>query len=119
VKRSEHGRFGRALGLAVTDQIDHHRHAERVREQDEFLPLVAAHLAGFGQDFDRLEPFGLGQLDLLDEVVQVLDQRQHDPPQPGVGRRREAGQHSRRDVVFGGGAPQFFLPIRHRRLLAV
>ena len=66
--------FGRALGLSVTDQVDHHRHPERIREQDELLPLVAAHLASFGQDLDRLEPFRLGQLDLFDEFVQMADE---------------------------------------------
>ena len=79
MERTEHGRFGRALGFPVADQVDHHRHPERIGEQNEFLAFVAAHLAGFSQNLDRMEPFGLGQFDLLDELVQVLDERQHDP----------------------------------------
>ena len=57
----------------MVDQVDHHRNAEGVREQNELLPLVAAHAAGFGQDLDRLKPFRFGQLDLLDKGMQVLD----------------------------------------------
>ena len=67
VERAEHRRFGRPVGFPMIEQVDHHRDAQRIGEQDEFLPLVAAHLTGFGQDLDRLEPFGLGQLHLLDE----------------------------------------------------
>jgi hypothetical protein len=39
VKRPEHRRFSGALGFAVVQQIDDHRDPERVREQDELLPL--------------------------------------------------------------------------------
>jgi hypothetical protein len=116
VERPEHRRFGGAFRFAVADQIDHHRNAERIREQDEFLPLVAAHLAGFGEDFDRLKPFGLGQLDLLDEGVQVFDEPQHDLAQTRIGRRREARQHGRGDVVLGGTVPRVVVPFGHRRL---
>jgi hypothetical protein len=85
----------------VIDQVDHHRDPERIRKQDELLALVAAHLAGFGQDLDRLEPFRLGQLDLLDEGVEVVDQAQHDAAQPRVGRRGKPRQDLGGDVVFG------------------
>ena len=81
--------LGGAVGFAVAQQVDHHRHAERIREQDEFLALVVGHVAGLGQDLDRLEPLRLGQVDLLDERVQVADQAQHDLPEPRVRRLRE------------------------------
>jgi hypothetical protein len=78
-----------------------HRDAERVREQDEFLPLVAAHPAGLGQDLDGLEPLRLGQLDLPGEGVQMLDETEHDLPQPRVRRLRKSLQYLGGDVVFG------------------
>ena len=74
----------------MVDQVDHHRNPQRVGEENEFLPLVAAHAAGFGQDLDCLKPLGLGQFHLLDEGVQVLDKGKHDLLQPRVRRLREA-----------------------------
>src|SRR4029077_5357877 len=87
--------------LAMADQIDHHRHAEGVREQNELLPLVAAHPTGLGQDLDRLEPLCFGQFDLFDEGVQVLNETQHDLPQPWVGCLGKSLQYLGGDVVFG------------------
>jgi len=101
MERAEHCRLGRTVRFAVADQIDHHRDAERVREQDEFLPLVAAHPAGLGQNLDCLKPLSLGQFDFLDEGVQVLDETQHDLPQPRVRRFGKSLQYLGGDVVFG------------------
>ena len=101
VERAKHRRLGGTIRFAVADQVDDHRDPERVREQDEFLPLVAAHPTGFGQDLDRLEPLRLGQLDFLDEGVQVLDETQHDLPQPRIRRLRKSLQHLGGNVVFG------------------
>jgi len=92
----------------MVDQIHDHRHAERVGEQDVFLPSVAAHLSGLGEELDRRHPFGLGQLHVLDEGMQVTDETLHDVPQARVGRGVEAPQHFGGDVVFGR-------PARHDR----
>ena len=90
MKRAEYRRFRRPIGFAVVDQVDHHRNPQRVRKENEFLPLVAAHPAGFGQDLDGLKPLRLGQFDFLDEGVKVVDKAEHDPPQPRIRRLREA-----------------------------
>src|SRR5262249_44732473 len=58
------------------------------------------HPAGFGQNLDRLKPFGLGQLDLLDESVQILDEAEHDLTQPRVGGAGEALQYLGCNIVF-------------------
>ena len=43
------------------------------RLSSEMCPALVKHL-------DRLKPLRLGQLDFLDEGVQVLDQTEHDLP---------------------------------------
>src|SRR5271165_4354360 len=101
MKRAEHRRLGGTIRFAVAHQVDDHRHTERVREEDEFLPLVAAHPAGLGQDLDRLEPLRLGQLDIFDEGVQMLDETEYDLTQPRVWGFRKSLQYLGGDVVFG------------------
>ena len=113
MKRAEHGRFGGTVRLPVIEQINHHRNPQRVGEQDELLPLVAAHLTGFGQDFDRLEPLRLGQLHLLDEGVQMADQAQYDLAQARVGRPGKPRQHFGSDIVLGLVARETALSFRH------
>ena len=68
------------LVAAVVDRIDKHRDTQRVRDQDELLSLVRAHLACPGQKVDGGAPLVLGQLDLVHKGVQVADQGLHDPP---------------------------------------
>jgi hypothetical protein len=53
-------------------------------------PHVIAFLPGAGQEVDRCVPFLVGQLDLLDEGVQLPRQRGEQLPQPRVGRIGEA-----------------------------
>jgi len=55
------------------------------RRQNEFLPLVVAHLAGAGEPVDRREPFGRRRLDVAHEAVQMLDRGHHHLAQPRVG----------------------------------
>src|SRR5262249_53990455 len=69
MKRAKYSRLGGPVWFAMADQVDDHRYPERVRKQNKFLPLVAAHPAGFGQDLDRLEPLGLGKRGFFDESV--------------------------------------------------
>ena len=45
VERPEHRRLGRAVGRGLVDHLDQHRHAERVRQQDELLAHVVALVA--------------------------------------------------------------------------
>lgn len=64
----------------MVDGVDQHRHAERIRQQDEFLTVVVAHLSGTRQEIDPGFPFRLGRFDLPDEGMQVADQRFADLP---------------------------------------
>jgi hypothetical protein len=57
----------------MVEQV-HDRHAS-VGEQNGLLPLVVAQLTRFCQELNGAEPFGLRQIDVFDEAVQVTDQR--------------------------------------------
>jgi hypothetical protein len=98
---------GRDAGRAVVDRLDQHRHAEDVGEQNELLPYVVALVPGRGEEGDRGVPFLLGQLDVLDEGVQVMDERPEHLPQAGV---RRAGHARGHDVSRAFLAEQ--LPVR-------
>src|SRR5580698_10718687 len=60
VKWPEHCVLGRPLRSAIVDGVYQHRNAQRIAEQNEFLPLVRAHLPGLGEEGDRGFPFRLG-----------------------------------------------------------
>jgi hypothetical protein len=59
--------------------------------RDELLPRGVALVTGVGEECDRGLPLPLGGLDVLDEAVQVPDQRLEDPPEAGVGGAGQAG----------------------------
>jgi nucleotide-binding universal stress UspA family protein len=101
VERAEDRGLGAALRLVVVHRHGEHRQAQHVGQQDEFLPLVVALLAGAGEEVDALEPLGLGQLHLAREGVQVLHQAGHDLLQPRIGRVGEPGHDGLGDVVLG------------------
>ena len=81
----------------VVQAVDQRREAERVGQQDEFLPFRRAHLAGGGHEFDALDPFRRRQIDLAGEGMEVLDRRRHDRLQARVRRRRHLVEHGVRD----------------------
>ena len=91
VERAEHRRLGRSSPGAVVDRLHEHRDPEDVGQQDELLPHVVAHLAGAGEERDRGAPLLLGQLHVLDECMQVVDQRGQHLPEPRVRGTGEAG----------------------------
>src|SRR5262245_45233931 len=94
----------------MTEEVDDHRNAERVRQQDEFLPPVVAHITGIRQEPNPFEPLRLGELDVLDERMQMRDEALHDPPEASVRRRIDSAQYVGRDLICAGG---------HRRNRAV
>src|SRR4051812_17665177 len=105
VERPQHGGLrGRAAG-AVVDRLHQHRDAQDVGQQDELLPHLVAHVPGAGEEVDREAPLLLGQLHLLDERVQMLDQRGQHPPQPRIRRAGEAGGHHLRRPLLGEQLP--------------
>ena len=70
--------FGGVPEGAMVDGLHQHRHPEDIGEQDEFLADLRAGPSGAGEERDALIPFFLGELDVFDEVVQMLDQGGHD-----------------------------------------
>jgi hypothetical protein len=85
----------------MIDRVNQHAHAQHVRGEDEFLPLLRGQLAGAGEPIDRGCPFRLRRLDVAHEAVQVLDQRLHDLAQARIGDVRPALQRHVGEVVFG------------------
>ena len=61
----------------MVDRVHQHRNTEHVRKQDKFLPRVAAHLPSTGQKRDCNLPLCLGELDIANETMEVIDQRLH------------------------------------------
>jgi hypothetical protein len=92
--------LGAARGLALVHRRDQHRQAQRVGQQHEFLPLVAAQPPGVAEEADAVEPFGLGQPCFAGEGVQVLHQAGHQLAQARLGRLGMAGDDGLCDGVF-------------------
>ena len=101
VKRPKHGVFRGAAGAAVVDGIDQHRKAKRVRQQDELLPFTRADLPGFGKKIDAVVPFGLCQMHLFGESVQVFYKTGHHQRQARVDIFAHAGVDGFNRSVFG------------------
>jgi hypothetical protein len=57
---------------------------QHIGEHNEFLANFAAELTDPGEEFNAFEPFGLSQLHLTGEGVEVLDQADHDFPKPVI-----------------------------------
>jgi len=77
--------------------VDERGQSQRIGQQDEFLPLWRTHLARRGHEFDALDPFRRGQIDLAGEGMEVLHRRCHDHLQARIGRRRHLVEHGVRD----------------------
>ena len=77
-ERAEDSRLGRALGKVVLERVDQHREAERVRPEDELVPLLVRDVTGVGEDLDPLGPLVLRQPHLDRELVEMPDERRHD-----------------------------------------
>ena len=91
--------FGIAL-IAIVQQAHQRRDAERAGHQDDFVVGVGRELAEFADNGGGFAEFRLGQPDIADEAVQVLDQRHHDFPQPRVGRLFHHRCRGDRDILL-------------------
>ncbi|MNT14133.1 hypothetical protein D3C72_1491260 [compost metagenome] len=60
IERAEYGGLRAPLRFAVVQGRDQRGQSEGIGQQDELLPLVVAHLPGFRQEPDALEPFLFG-----------------------------------------------------------
>jgi hypothetical protein len=77
----------------MIDDVHQHGNAQRVGQQNEFLPLVGAQLAGARQIVDGLSPPRFGGLHVANEIVQVPHQAGHDLLEPRIGRLLVAVNH--------------------------
>ncbi len=84
----------------MIDRVDQHGDAERIRQQDEFLALVVAHVAGAGQEIDAVFPFLLGRAHLAHECMEVPHQRVADLFDARIGRALDPLEHRIRDRVL-------------------
>jgi len=75
IKGPEECRLSHAASAVVTDVIDRRADAEHIRKQDELLARPDALLPGLGKKLNRGHPFLRRQLHLVDEFVQVANQR--------------------------------------------
>ena len=78
------GRLGIAV-VAVVQEADQRRDAQRARHQHHLVVGVAGQLAHLVQDRGGTLELGLGQPHLAHEAVQVAHQRDHDLAQPRIG----------------------------------
>lgn len=102
VEGSKHRRFAFAALDRVGHHVDQDLDTQDVAQQDEFLAVVIAKLARTRQVVASGQEFAVLQLHVLDEAVQVLDQRCHDF---ALARRHvpvlaEAADHHVGDVVL-------------------
>jgi hypothetical protein len=84
----------------MIDRVHQHGDAERVRQQDEFLALVVAHMAGAGEKIDAVFPFLLGRAYLTYEGMQVPHQSFADFPDARSGCARDPLEYRVGDGVF-------------------
>ena len=76
-------RVGRgALRPLGVDLLDQRRHAEKVGEEDPFLPALVAGMADIGQEADRLPPVGRRRPRLADGPVQVPHEQRETGREP-------------------------------------
>src|SRR3954466_8886582 len=94
----------------MIDRVDQHRHAERIREKDELLALVVAHLPGAGQKFDPLHPLLQARPYLPDARMKMTHERIADLPHARIRRRRNAPERSRGDRALVEFAHVLLLP---------
>lgn len=74
VEGPQHGALCRAGRLRVVDRVNEQREPEDVGEEDEFLSVWGAGLAGRGQEVDAGAPLGCREPGLTREIVHVGDQ---------------------------------------------
>src|SRR6266436_7144533 len=89
----EHRGLGGAFRHRMVDRIDQHGDAERVGQQDEFLALVVAHVAGASEEVDAVFPFLLGRAHLAHEGMEVPHQRVADLFDARIGRALDPLEH--------------------------
>ena len=103
-ERPDHRRLRRALGAVGGERIDEHREAERVRPEDELLPVAVRDSSGLGELGDHALPLLPREPHLGDESVEVPRQGPHHLPQPRIRAAVEARDRRRGDLLGTRGA---------------
>jgi hypothetical protein len=86
----------------VVEEVDEHRQAQRVRQQDELLAPVGGDVSDVGQEVNSRKPLGLGERLFDGELVEMTDQRGHQVAQAGIGAVVEPGDHLSGELAGGG-----------------
>jgi hypothetical protein len=89
---------GSACAVRLVELHHQHRDAQRVRQQDAFLPLVVAGLPDLGQELDRGHPFLRRQVELAHQRVGVTHDAGHDLLEARVGVVGQAVENGLGDV---------------------
>jgi hypothetical protein len=87
------------LGLGVVEGVDERRDTKHVREEDELLADVRAHLSGLGEELEAGHPLLGREPDLLDERVHVPHERLEDKLLARVLAPRVDGEHVLGELV--------------------
>ena len=94
----------------VVQAVDQCRQAERVGEQDAFLPRRRTDLADRGHEFDALDPFRRRQVDVAGEGMQVFHGGSHHLAHPRIRCRCHLFEHGIRNR-FRRQLPHLHLPL--------
>ena len=101
-ERAEQVRVGlERAGLAVVEQADELREAERARHQHRLVVGLGGLLADADDVVERRAPLLLGKFHFAREVVQVADESAHDLLEAALRRTIEFGQHRLGHVLLG------------------
>jgi hypothetical protein len=91
--------FGIAL-IAIVQETYQRGDSERAGHQDDFVVGVGGAFADLDQDGGGFAELRLGQPDVADKAVEMLDQRHHDLAQPRIGRLFHHGIGRDRDILL-------------------
>jgi hypothetical protein len=84
MERTQDGGFSGSRRLSVIDRIDKHRDPENVRQENKFLPLSVADLAGSGEKVNCSHPFRCSWLDFFDNGMEMGDDGRNQLFEAGV-----------------------------------
>jgi hypothetical protein len=100
-ERSELAGVGLGLAMvAIVEQADQSRKAERPRHQHRFVVVLVGVLAERDDVADRGLELLLGQLHLTGEIMQMADEGGHDLAKARVRRAGKLVQHRLRDILL-------------------
>ena len=85
----------------MIDEIDERGEPKRVREEDELLTGLIAHLPGRGEELYACKPFVLGEAHLLREGMKVTHERLDDLAEARIRCGLESRDHDISEAILG------------------